>query len=782
MYLKRSLLLLALFLSSSLAVAQAQPGDLTQYINATPSTDWSVRMWQSILGGFAKAPFENLGAATTLLSKMLLFFNGAIFIVGVAWLFYGVISGVLGTAQDGQAMGKRINSTWYPIRVVTGISGMAPILGGFTLSQGLLMWTAMLGIGIANTIYLGAVSDPQLSQLVGTSSITGAPVVRPSQVVNTVESMFRSNVCLLSHRNEAAEYVKDAQDCNCNMQIPDTSEFQVTFRPEISANGIKLRYGTLDNPEVCGSVGVMLERTRGADSATSFRVQSVDYNAIRNGVAVAAAQKLLAANELVRPWAEAYFLSIQVWKASSVHLEFVLDTAQLETIASQYIGDLRKLIETSLENSGSSITLEAQARMRETGWFGAGAWHSTFAEANAALADAVSGIKLYSQPPTEALTRPVSEDMRRLERQLERAHATRAEVSGTNQADAVLTETLKDVCKDKPILSKEIGTQTGNCSLGQAIVSQIIGGTMRGSGGGSAASGAVFFGVGTGEVGLVNPISAFKNLGDYVMTVGSTLVASNFMLEKAAAKAGWVAASATKWIGTAGAAVGIPGAAGVAAAGGAAQTAAGLAESAATYAIPMGWGLLALGAFMSVYIPMLPFLVWFGGLLTYAASFLEGLIAMPLHSMSHLDTDGEGMGQRTGRGYLFFLNTLVRPAIMVMAFFIASALAIALGTILAHLYLPAMANVQGNSVTGLASIIGLLAIYAVMNVILIQGCFDLVTTIADRIISFLGAGDMSGSIGQGAEGKINSLFLHVQRSGSISMQGSAAAGAELRKK
>jgi len=51
---------------------------------------------------------------------------------------------------------------------------------------------------------------------------------------------------------------------------------------------------------------------------------------------------------------------------------------------------------------------------------------------------------------------------------------------------------------------------------------------------------------------------------------------------------------------------------------------------------------------------------------------------------------------------------------------------IAVGTLQAVMFLPAMANVQGNSVTGLFSIVMFLLVFGVMNLTLITASFSLI--------------------------------------------------------
>src|SRR5690606_35384038 len=98
----------------------------------------------------------------------------------------------------------------------------------------------------------------------------------------------------------------------------------------------------------------------------------------------------------------------------------------------------------------------------------------------------------------------------------------------------------------------------------------------------------------------------------------------------------------------------------------------------------VGWLLMVMfvvGALLSTYIPLIPFITWFSALTNYFFVVFEGLIAAQLWAMNHITTDGEGMGQRTERGYTHVLNVLLRPTIMVLAFFLASALNIVLGTL-----------------------------------------------------------------------------------------------------
>lgn len=75
--------------------------------------------------------------------------------------------------------------------------------------------------------------------------------------------------------------------------------------------------------------------------------------------------------------------------------------------------------------------------------------------------------------------------------------------------------------------------------------------------------------------------------------------------------------------------------------------------------------LFGAGLLFAYYLPFLPLIYWVLGVLTWLIIFVEALFGAPLWALSHLlDTEGEGLGQRTAHGYLFLLQLIFRPALM----------------------------------------------------------------------------------------------------------------------
>lgn len=729
---------LAMMLLSGLALAQtAQTVNIDQITAATQRGDWSMQIWESIFGTFARSPFSP-GLPNTLLGNLFITFNAAVFTIGTAWLGYGVVSGIVGTAQDGQALGQRINSAWYPIRVVTGIGGMLPIMGGYTVSQAVLMSIAALGIGTANLMWNGAVNSPALTAMISSEAFTSKQILNRSDVMEAAATMFKSHICMIHSGRQLDEMTSSGATLGPRDQL--------IYGPAQVANGIKYSYGSVADPESCGSVTFTMSAVRNADNAFAYRLKSVDYAAIRAAAVNILSGRLATLDANVKALADEYVARNRAWNATDKTVPLDFDPKSLTRLVDAYLSETQQAVSPLVAGKTEAVTTEARVKMEASGWIGAGSFYGTFAEANAALADAVSGGRMTARPPSEA--RIFSEAA------MEVAQAQRYIEKSVNDDSKTAV-----FCSAGFNFTGMIGTETGNCSLGQGIVSAVIGATMRGTGGGTG--GALM--PGADNVGLVNPLIGMKNAGDYIMTVANVLIlydrANNAKIDISEGpidavgnlinKAG---ASTVKQIPVVGT----------------------LLDELA----PFGWMLLALGALLAIYVPFLPLIAWVGGMISYTASFIEGLVAMPLHSMSHMHTDGEGLGSQTSHGYLFFLNTFARPPLMVISFFIAGGLVIALGTVVTMMFLPAMANVQGNSMTGVASIIGFVVIYFVLMNVIINGCFDLIHIIPDQVIGFVGSGNINTKLGSDAENKINALYMAGVRGGQSAGQSNISRAAQ----
>ncbi|WP_309187419.1 DotA/TraY family protein [Escherichia marmotae] len=160
--------------------------------------------------------------------------------------------------------------------------------------------------------------------------------------------------------------------------------------------------------------------------------------------------------------------------------------------------------------------------------------------------------------------------------------------------------------------------------------------------------------------------------------------------------------------------------------------------------------LLGIGFSLSIYLPFIPFIYWLSGSANWVVSVLVGSTGGSLWAATHIGTEKD-KGSRAAYGYIFLIDGMIRPMLMVLGFAFSSLTLIAIGTLLNILYASAIANVQSNSITGLVSLIGILMIYARLCTTTVSRVFALQVTMPDYIISWLGGREAASILGNAVD-------------------------------
>ena len=749
--------LVDLVLWPMLAHAQVSPGIATAqsiqpYLGATSSTDLSTSVLTAAIGQFFSAPFSQIASSpgSTLLSSVFVIFNTAVFAVGVAFASYGIGSGIVQSAHEGQVLGKRMSAVWMPIRMSVGIGGLAPIFGGYNLAQAVMMFTATLGIGIANYMYTGLLSGTNgLQSLVSPSFV--APASGGDSFKQAAYQIFVDQVCLDA-------YATQNQEAQSAGVVVPAGSLQVSTAPSGTMQS-QVLFGTPDNPTLCGSVSV--ENTdanasngQGNSSILGYRVNSVDYAQITQETESAYAKTFPSFATNVETLANNWFQQEEAAQAGGTAAQTgggssaptgvlpAFPLADLDAQASAYANSVTTSLgaDSATTSQGGAIMQSALTQMQAGGWFSLGSWYGTFAEVQSAINQAAAQIKLVGQAPSSAALsiQSIHDLALRMQRLIDEA----VEPSGA--------------------AGSWDSTPTGNQSWGQALVDRIIRIGVYGSAGASGTSNLSMSGL-AGNFPVVNPVIMSKNLGDWMMVTSEAgSVATTLLSGATTGLIGKFTSMATAVL---------PGGAEASAL---AKGAGALLTGGVITLHELMLALFLVGALFSIYIPMIPFIHWWGGLTQYVVSVFEGLAASPLWAFAHLDAEGEGMGQKSERGYLFLMNVLFRPALMVIGFVLAAAVVTPLGSVLVYLFVQAMANAQGNSVTGVASVIGYLIIFFVMMSTLVGTIFNAITVLPDQIIGWVG--HVTGmQIGKEVEGRVNAMFVGGSRTvGSAAVQANKA--------
>lgn len=360
-------------------------------------------------------------------------------------------------------------------------------------------------------------------------------------------------------------------------------------------------------------------------------------------------------------------------------------------------------------NYKDSLQSQLTTQLKTYGWISLGAWYNTFATANsktnevASAAPVTSGSSLHGETGTGDLYQQVFA-------------AYRSQVQNSTYTAPLGTQTAKD----DGAASSAVDPDAIFVGLFRSPVQRLTNALA------------------TGRVGTeadfsnqVNPLIKMQTIGDYTLWATEGVLTTYTLVYAAASSAD------NSILGTVGRLMPFIN-----------VTAAAkdvLAQlSPAVYFLLLL--LLAVGFSLAVFLPAVPFLYWMVGVFNWLVSVMVGCAAGPMWSATHLGAE-EDKGSRSAYGYIFLIDMMLRPSLMVLGFFFASVAVMAGGTLLNLLFGTALANANADSLMGLFKLVGWLLIYARIATFGVTRVFGLQATLADYVITFLGGAGMAGIMG-----------------------------------
>ena len=164
-----------------------------------------------------------------------------------------------------------------------------------------------------------------------------------------------------------------------------------------------------------------------------------------------------------------------------------------------------------------------------------------------------------------------------------------------------------------------------------------------------------------------------------------------------------------------------------------------------------------IGFQLSIFLPAIPFIFWMIAIGNWIVSVLIGCAAGPLWAATHLGVEHD-RGSRAAYGYIYLIDGMIRPSLMVLDFIFASVAVVAVGTILNKLFAVALTNIQADSLAGIVSIAGFLMIYARMCTTMVTNIFALQAYMPDYIIAFLGGREAANTY-SGMVDSVKGIFV-----------------------
>jgi conjugal transfer/type IV secretion protein DotA/TraY len=717
--------LLWLITASGTALAQTSSHQSIASITsaANNGTDKSMSMLQLVFGSIVTNPLSSSsssgGSAGGMISQVFLVLNSCILAVGVIWAIYHFCAAMIATGAEGEFLGAKKSSPWYVIRLGAGFAGLVPMLGGYSGAQAIMLWGTVMGVGIANL---------SLSAATSVLAAGGSMVATPTapQVMTLAKSLFEANLCAQS----ANQALKDLPDQTTISADPGEAFNALPASGKIvlmNANGLSCG-GAQINSNSSSST------TTASAATTDLAAYAPDTSSVSSSLASAQQSALTAMQSTLSSAAQTYVTAVD----SGTHPTDPQTT--INQAAQTYQASIQSAI-SSASGSISSLSSTVQSNLTRDGWMMLGAWYQTFAMANSNLS-AMAASVATAVAPTDPSNQPYPQLYRSVmaayNQQIVQGASTSVPTSGaTSGSTATAVSNLFSESADPQGV-------LGGIFNGQQLVNNVISTTS--ASGQSASTGA----------STINPLIGMKNLGDEILDAGWLALAGYAAVkgfEGATDSTLGKVVSTVLDLGTGGLTGAVTGAM------------KGVIQAIGPLILLIVITLFFFGATLSVYLPMLPFIVWFSGIVSWFAVVAEAVVASPLWAFAHLDGDGEGMGQRTTHGYIFLLNVMFRPIFMVLGFLLAGAGIVVLGTLLNTMFGVAMQNAQYNSTTGIVSIIGFIVLYVGMCQTLCNSLFNLIHIIPDQAFSWLG-GQMEARAGRDLNDKSKEHFGAGVRHGS----------------
>ena len=691
-------------LTPLMASAQQPPLDPGQFTPPTGSP--AVNLLREIFGNLVDFALGNTGAAElgnngTVMAAGFEIFNIGVLFLGLIFVAYTSILGVVNTAHDGEFLGRRMSSVWVPARTV-GFSGLLlPLAGGYSVIQVVIMWLALQGAGFGDSVWTSMLTRIKQDGMVGHPSI---PDARP-----LAANVFRFEVCRAAmNKQYGTERVTVVPTVTSRKSTVPTNA-AVPLAPFALTN---TSYRRIDIPVVdwhWSSPGYM-----DGDVCGSLQweesPQSQEGNAIHHhlgSVYVAHAQAVKAMITTLRPVAEAVVAGQKPAAGPIESAAYAYERA-LQAAAMQAVN-------AANERNGGVNRSSFVEFAEQGGWAGAGAYYNHIIQLNDSVQLAVNAmpastsVGIDQKETQEALigfkdAMLVAEEFLML--RADAAHAAYENERANENCLKPLPTTWEAVkrCLSKPAL------------IGIEQMTQEMSGSNT------------------------SHVAQVKNIGDNIITAGWALIGMNFAANFAAGTANISVLGTDAGTGLSDAVKSL-----------------GFLISFLTLA------LLSAGMMLAFYIPMIPFIAWITGMIKWVVSVTEALIAAPIFAAAHIHPDGDDAIGRAGPGYMIILSMICRPVLMLFGLMASIAVAQPIAHMVNALFMMAVKGAMHDSANGLVAFIAYVVIYGIIMTTVIHAVFSLIHFIPDNGLRFMGSAIGMHGVGDSEDRESQQVFVGAAR-------------------
>lgn len=691
------------------------------------------------------------GGLPDILSTAFAYFNSAVLFFGTVILAYVTVFGVMNTANDGQALGRKWSTVFTPLRIAGSAASLIVTTSGYSVIQLIVLQIVVWGVGIADTTWTNVVKAALTRPLPNAFVALDADA---NQVRTLAGNMLLSKVCTMS-LNQTLGMITNGKT---NIQpVEKTINFNLgrgfSVVSDMAAEALGLNTSIVtkiyeykdtsatpvaDGKPICGSVGFM-----GRTSTVSATTPSVPFSANTDAkkmfvsTGYDAKQIQMIANAMAYNTAVGAYNVLDekmtVLAADIVSEKPDIDAGRFQEGINAYVRTFRKGYNADINQMDSThgqVIKNFLEQSTQHGWVQAGMFHRRLSQIQTALNEAYR-ITPNSKPP-----------MTELIQQTAPAHD-----KGLLANYALATQKAFDIIangpaawESNPVNAGKKATEIPSLKLEKGSDPTDVWDGWLSSMGQKAVAGTVDMLAVPDTPGWHDPVIQVKNIGDYAMVIGETLIAAPTMLKIAAR---WAKAGVKSLLSIT--PINLTGLQDVAEETGSAfiQTLGWLSD---LIVVP-AYGLLYIGYFMSIFLPMVPFMVFTLAVIGWLIAVVESVVAAPLWMVMHMtpESNDSFIGSQQ-QGYLLLLSVFFKPILTVLGLLLSMIMLRPIMDLVNLGFIGSLNTIQANSTTGIASYFGFMLVYAFITLSVFMTVFALPQDMSDRVLKWISAG--IGSLGE----------------------------------
>lgn len=632
-------------------------------------------------------------------------------------VMYHIMAIVAGSAHTGKMGGGVVQTVWAPIRLIIAVGMLVPVgVNGLNSGQITVIQIAKWGSALASNVWL--------SFATGFASNTGAMLIMPPlpQVTPLLRDTLKILVCQVGYQkigaNDAGSSFTVARRPAGWARLTGGSFVQTSF------DYINKVVTTDSEVGRCGSIRMADPTYVPTGSGIEYLGSMLTVNVTPGIRSALLSAHMTALDKQMDPSGSLYKLAEEIFdSANSANLAtpndlsfddlLLFNKAVLEYRTDLMTGMLAAVTAVGL----TSVEMVADATAR--GWVSAGVWFNTIARINGLLVDYAQEVPVAT-PPLPPQT-SVPEVLARIQTALDSVDQSLiAMVSWAATASTPIKI-------NEPGFLQSIGGSSGaesefesELKIMAANFSKVMGVTSNSGDEASTVDSSIVLPAIAANLQLntANPLAELSALGNRIILLAFQTVETLDSCRRSGSSGGQ---------------------------NNSVCSAQAQGSMGATFMSIIGGSIVSAGVTLAYVLPMIPFIRFMFGILTWILSLFESVIAIPVVALAHIKMDGEGLATPMARSaYLLLLQLFLRPTLMIFGLIIALLVFNLMIVALNEFYSMAVRSAEGGGSMSAVAAVVYTVMYAALAYAFANASFKAIDQVPQQVLQWIGGQNVSG--------------------------------------